>query len=143
MPTKKLIRTKCQPQKKSHGQNANLGWHFVRLAFCPHTHCKGSEKRRRKKAQARCYFDLAIYFCGDPQWMNIFPSHFEEQIFRSAVTLRLSLTDISRCEAKKALKSTNLFFHGKVASSKKIASRNAKNDTHPDCLLTTSWIWPA
>ena len=35
MPTKKLIRTKCQPQKKSHGQNANLGWHFVRLAFCP------------------------------------------------------------------------------------------------------------
>ena len=28
MPTKNLIRTKCQPQKKSHG-------HFVRLAFCP------------------------------------------------------------------------------------------------------------
>ena len=21
--------------EKSHGQNANLGWHFVRLAFCP------------------------------------------------------------------------------------------------------------
>ena len=24
-------------EKKSHGQNANLGWHFVRLAFCPTT----------------------------------------------------------------------------------------------------------
>ena len=35
MPTKKLVRTKCQPWKKSPGQNANLGWHFVRLAFCP------------------------------------------------------------------------------------------------------------
>ena len=50
-----MIRTNCQnilrwsgqnanqkvgPDKmpttdKSHGQNANLGWHFVRLAFCP------------------------------------------------------------------------------------------------------------
>ena len=34
--TKKLGRTKCHPQKKS-GQNANLGWHFFRLAFCLHT----------------------------------------------------------------------------------------------------------
>ena len=33
-------RTKCQPDKMPTGQNANLGWHFVRdfflwLAFCP------------------------------------------------------------------------------------------------------------
>ena len=40
-----MVRTKCQPKswsgqnanhgKKSPGQNANLGWHFFRLAFCP------------------------------------------------------------------------------------------------------------
>ena len=35
------VWTKCQPDKMPTGQNANLGWHFVRaffslwLAFCP------------------------------------------------------------------------------------------------------------
>ena len=29
---------KMPTTEKSHGQNANLGWHFVRLAFCPTTH---------------------------------------------------------------------------------------------------------
>ena len=42
MPTKKLGRTKCQPQKKVRTICQPLvgimsGWHFVRLAFCPHT----------------------------------------------------------------------------------------------------------
>ena len=42
MPTKKLGRTKCQPQKKVRTKCQPLvgimsGWHFVRLAFCPHT----------------------------------------------------------------------------------------------------------
>ena len=40
MPTKKLGRTKCQPQKKVRTKCQPLvgimsGWHFVRLAFCP------------------------------------------------------------------------------------------------------------
>ena len=39
-----MVRTKCQPKswdgqnanhRKKSGQNANLGWHYVRLAFCP------------------------------------------------------------------------------------------------------------
>ena len=39
-----MIRTKCQPKswdgqnanhRKKSAQNANLGWHYVRLAFCP------------------------------------------------------------------------------------------------------------
>ena len=42
MPTKKLGRTKCQPQKKVRTICQPLvgimsGWHFVRLAFCPTT----------------------------------------------------------------------------------------------------------
>ena len=42
MPTKKLGRTKCQPQKKVRTKCQPLvgimsGWHFVRLAFCPTT----------------------------------------------------------------------------------------------------------
>ena len=42
MPTKKLGRTKCQPQKKIRTKCQPLvgimsGWHFVRLAFCPTT----------------------------------------------------------------------------------------------------------
>ena len=42
MPTKKLGRTKCQPQKKIWTKCQPLvgimsGWHFVRLAFCPTT----------------------------------------------------------------------------------------------------------
>ena len=42
MPTKKLGRTKCQPQKKVRPICQPLvgimsGWHFVRLAFCPTT----------------------------------------------------------------------------------------------------------
>ena len=39
-----MVQTKCQPKswdgqnanhRKKSGQNANLGWHYVRLAFCP------------------------------------------------------------------------------------------------------------
>ena len=42
MPTRKLGRTKCQPQKKVRTKCQPLvgimsGWHFVRLAFCPTT----------------------------------------------------------------------------------------------------------
>ena len=40
LPNRQGGRTKCQPDKMPTGQNANLGWHFVRdfflwLAFCP------------------------------------------------------------------------------------------------------------
>ena len=31
----KVRPDKMPTTEKSHGQNANLGWHFVRLAFCP------------------------------------------------------------------------------------------------------------
>ena len=31
----KVDPDKMPTTEKSHGQNANLGWHFVRLAFCP------------------------------------------------------------------------------------------------------------
>ena len=46
MPTtEKKSRTKCQPWCQ---QNANYGWHFVRLAFCPvgilSTHRRGPQK---------------------------------------------------------------------------------------------------
>ena len=35
---------------KSHGQNANLGWHFVRLAFCPHTLTQAYQNKMRVTA---------------------------------------------------------------------------------------------
>ena len=44
-----MVRTKCQPKIgtdkmpttiKSPDKMPTFGWHFVRLAFCPHTPCK-------------------------------------------------------------------------------------------------------
>ena len=57
MPTKKLGRTKCQPQKKVRTKCQPLvdimsGWHFVRLAFCPTTQWSGG----------RLFGALAVFF---------------------------------------------------------------------------------
>ena len=50
MPTKNLGRTKCQPQIKVRTKCQPLvgimsGWHFVRLAFCPHTACGDAKSK--------------------------------------------------------------------------------------------------
>ena len=62
MPTKKLGRTKCQPQKKVRTICQPLvgimsGWHFVRLAFCPTTACSPVSRlkiKRTSQASAVC-----------------------------------------------------------------------------------------
>ena len=59
MPTKKLGRTKCQPQKKVRTKCQPLvgimsGWHFVRLAFCPTT------------VERRQTFKLLLYYVCRP-----------------------------------------------------------------------------
>ena len=68
MPTKKLGRTKCQQLKKGRTKCQPLvgimsGWHFVRLAFCPHTFTEASNSESplhvRDKSSARLTEDSA------------------------------------------------------------------------------------
>ena len=67
MPTKKLGRTKCQPQKKVRTKCQPLvgimsGWHFVRLAFWPTTVIV-SEKVFQTSKKARQNANLWLALC--------------------------------------------------------------------------------
>ena len=102
---------------KSHGQNANLGWHFVRLAFCPvgilsgwhfvHTPFRSpawpNDRWHCRQVGALSLLWTTMCVFRFPTWLNDF-SHSEQGcIFSSLwvsmciVSMLLELIDLEHC----------------------------------------------